>query len=249
MARKLRVNTYTPEQLMVIFRKMKKGYLNGDMSRDEYSRWLEAFKFRDDTGRFWTIGFQSEKWYYHNGKSWTQGMPPSALFSTSETEKPAENTVTIAPSPKSVTVPVTQPAPASSNTVIPPTKVGRPLGIALLAVFYVTIGVAAVIVSTLLFLSPSTIYVFLPDLAPYLASYEPAIEMGAGILGMFAVAMGRGLWKGSGWAWSLSVIFCILGAASVSFSIISGNFYAVASLIVAILFTIYFFRPKVRAFL
>jgi len=35
MARKLRVNTYTPEQLMVIFRKMKKGYLNGDMIREE----------------------------------------------------------------------------------------------------------------------------------------------------------------------------------------------------------------------
>jgi len=59
---------------------MKDKYVSGQISRDEFSRWIRNFKFRDPNGRFWTVGAQSGAWYHHDGERWVRGAPPPILF-------------------------------------------------------------------------------------------------------------------------------------------------------------------------
>ncbi len=70
---------YTPEQAMTMFRHLKERYESGVLGGEEYENMLKTFKFLDNSGKTWTIGAQSEMWYYHDGKTWVKGIPPPKL--------------------------------------------------------------------------------------------------------------------------------------------------------------------------
>lgn len=62
------------------------------------------------------------------------------------------------------------------------------------------------------------------------------------ILGLLSFIFAWGIWKGKGWAWTLTLIFTILGliGALVSFNIIS--------LLIDVIILYYLTRPQVKAF-
>jgi len=71
--------TYTPNQAMAIFKDLKARFESGTLEKEEYKSQLKTFKFSDDSGRYWTVGAQSEEWYYHDGKTWVKGTPTGTL--------------------------------------------------------------------------------------------------------------------------------------------------------------------------
>ncbi len=79
----------TPQQIMAMFKKNKEGYERGDLEGKAFVNLLEYFNFRDDDGRYWTIGVRSEEWYCHDGMSWVKGTPPPALFKVTSPTTPA----------------------------------------------------------------------------------------------------------------------------------------------------------------
>ncbi len=58
------------------FDQLKKRLQNGEISRQSFIEDIKKLRLKDDQGRFWTIGLQTGKWYYFDGKDWLQAEPP-----------------------------------------------------------------------------------------------------------------------------------------------------------------------------
>lgn len=66
-----------------------KGRLDaGAISQEEFKAQLEGLKVQDSQGRYWTIGVQSRKWYFHDGTRWIRAEPPEEA----EVAPPSEET-------------------------------------------------------------------------------------------------------------------------------------------------------------
>jgi hypothetical protein len=59
------------------FEGLKKRFQAGEISRQGFIDEIKKLRLKDDQGRFWTIGVQTGKWYYFDGKDRLQGEPPS----------------------------------------------------------------------------------------------------------------------------------------------------------------------------
>lgn len=68
-----------PEQIEERFRKLKEDVEAGTVSEDEFEAELRDFLFQDDSGTYWTIGAQTEKWYRHEDGDWVEASPPPEL--------------------------------------------------------------------------------------------------------------------------------------------------------------------------
>src|SRR5215203_5494081 len=86
----------------------------------------------------------------------------------------------------------------------------------------------------------------------FLASGLVLLIIGIGIillaLGIAYFVMAYGLWKGKGWAWTITLILSFIGIAFGIASIITGNIGAVFHLIINIIVVYYLYRPNVKAF-
>jgi uncharacterized membrane protein (DUF2068 family) len=60
--------------------------------------------------------------------------------------------------------------------------------------------------------------------------------------------MAYGLWKGKGWAWTITLILSYVGIALGIVSIVTGNIGAVFHLIINIIVVYYLYRPNVKMF-
>jgi len=86
--------------------------------------------------------------------------------------------------------------------------------------------------------------------------------MSSGVLGALGVGMGGiilalgiisfvvayGLWKGKGWAWTLTVVLSIISIALNAISIASANFGGIISIIISAVILYYLYRPHVKAY-
>lgn len=59
------------------FSQLKQKFKEKRISSQEYKDQLKILRLRDRKGKFWTIGAQTRKWYYFDGKKWIQAQPPS----------------------------------------------------------------------------------------------------------------------------------------------------------------------------
>ena len=59
------------------FESLKMRFQSGEISKQNFIEEIKKLRLKDDKGRFWTIGFQTGKWYYFDGKDWIAGDPPS----------------------------------------------------------------------------------------------------------------------------------------------------------------------------
>ena len=62
----------------VEYRKLKALYDAGQLSEDELRNRVTEFMVEDDQGRWWSIGYETGQWYYHDGENWTPGTPPAS---------------------------------------------------------------------------------------------------------------------------------------------------------------------------
>ena len=67
----------TFQSVQASFEGLKKRFRNGEISKQNFIEEIKKLRLKDDHGRFWTIGFQTGKWYYFDGKDWLPGEPPS----------------------------------------------------------------------------------------------------------------------------------------------------------------------------
>jgi hypothetical protein len=76
-----------PEELEDEFRDLKGRVEDGAISDEEFEAQLREFLFRDDSGTYWTLGAQTEKWYRHQDGDWVQAEPPMRLERSTEQEQ------------------------------------------------------------------------------------------------------------------------------------------------------------------
>ena len=59
------------------FKELKSKYRHKKITETEFKQSLKNLRVRDVDGMYWTIGAQSGKWYYFDGKNWIESTPPS----------------------------------------------------------------------------------------------------------------------------------------------------------------------------
>jgi hypothetical protein len=84
------------------------------------------------------------------------------------------------------------------------------------------------------------------------ASAIGALGVGTGgitiALGIFSFIVAYGLWKGKGWAWTLTVVLAIISIALNAVSIATGNPGGIVSIIISGVILYYVYRPHVKAY-
>jgi uncharacterized membrane protein HdeD (DUF308 family) len=67
-------------------------------------------------------------------------------------------------------------------------------------------------------------------------------------LGIAYLVMAYGLWRGKGWAWTITLILSVIGIIVGIVSIAAGNVGAIVSVIIQGIVIYYLYRPNVKAF-
>jgi uncharacterized membrane protein HdeD (DUF308 family) len=67
-------------------------------------------------------------------------------------------------------------------------------------------------------------------------------------LGIAYLVMAYGLWKGRGWAWTITLILSVIGIIVAIASLVAGNVSAIISIIIHAVVIYYLYRPNVKAF-
>jgi hypothetical protein len=65
------------EQMEKEFNLLKQEFNSNKITDQEFKDRLKRLRLKDDKGKYWTIGVQSGKWYYFDGKSWIESQPPA----------------------------------------------------------------------------------------------------------------------------------------------------------------------------
>ena len=67
-------------------------------------------------------------------------------------------------------------------------------------------------------------------------------------LGIFSFIVAYGLWKGLGWAWTLTIVLSVISIALNAVSLASGNFGGIINVIISAVVLYYLYRPHVKAY-
>jgi len=138
----------------------------------------------------------------------------------------------------------------------------RPLGITIIAILTIIggIGFLASGIGALAFAPFLSNVNISSNMSPSAGTTTTVIPQGllvglsAGIgavfiaLGIAYFVMAYGLWKGKGWAWTITVILSFIGIALGIVSIVTGNIGAIFHLIINAVVVYYLYRPHVKAF-
>lgn len=93
------------------FKRLKAQFEAGQLAEAEFKAELRKRMVQDEQGAWWMIGYETERWYRHDGTSWVQADPPIQL--------PPEATPVESPQPE-------RPERASTERVPPvPAAVGK----------------------------------------------------------------------------------------------------------------------------
>jgi hypothetical protein len=110
----------------------------------------------------------------------------------------------------------------------------RPIGVTIIALLAILGGIAFLV-------SGLGTLVLIPLIGIFLGS-------GLLILGLAYFLMAYGLWKGKGWAWTLTLILSGIGIIVGIGSIVVGNIGSIFHIIINAIIIYYLYRPNVKAF-
>jgi hypothetical protein len=86
------------EDIHELFRELKAEAEAGTITEEEFEDRVRNLLYRDEEGRYWTIGAQTEKWYRYEAGEWVQDSPPPTLERAEEdVSTPQEKAETTAP--------------------------------------------------------------------------------------------------------------------------------------------------------
>jgi hypothetical protein len=117
----------------------------------------------------------------------------------------------------------------------------RPLSVTIIAIGTIILGILTIIFGGL----PSLgLAIAIPEVSGYL------IGLGAVLLaiGIAYLVVSYGLMKGSGWAWSVTIILSYINIVFSIIAIVSGNFFSAVQLIISILIVFFLLRSGSKAF-
>lgn len=63
-------------QVEAEFRRLRGQFEAGTLTEDEFKAQLQELMIQDKQGRWWMLGYETERWYYHDGQAWVQAEPP-----------------------------------------------------------------------------------------------------------------------------------------------------------------------------
>jgi predicted membrane protein DUF2127 len=109
----------------------------------------------------------------------------------------------------------------------------RPIGVTIIALLAILGGI--------LFLVSGLLTLLIPLVGIFLGS-------GLFILGLAYFLMAYGLWKGKGWAWTLTLILSGIGIIVGIGSIVVGNLGSIFHTIINAIIIYYLYRPTVKSF-
>lgn len=58
------------------FKRLKARFETGELTEAEFKERLRDLMVQDEGGAWWMIGYETERWYRHDGTSWVQADPP-----------------------------------------------------------------------------------------------------------------------------------------------------------------------------
>jgi hypothetical protein len=61
------------------FKQLKSQFEAGQLTETEFKAQLEELMVQDEGGNWWMIGYETERWYRHDGTNWVQIDPPNGL--------------------------------------------------------------------------------------------------------------------------------------------------------------------------
>ena len=127
----------------------------------------------------------------------------------------------------------------------------RPLGVTIISILTILGGIGLLATG----FTPLVVSPFLSDIGTN-SDVSPAVlvalSSGIGIaliaLGLAYFVMAYGLWKGKGWAWSITVVLSFIGIALGVVSIATGNVGAIFHTIINAVVLYYLYRRHVKMF-
>lgn len=60
------------------FKQLKARFEAAELTEAEFKAQLQDLMVQDEQGNWWTIGYETERWYRHDGTSWVQADPPGS---------------------------------------------------------------------------------------------------------------------------------------------------------------------------
>jgi hypothetical protein len=78
------------KQAQASFKHLKVQFEAGTLNESEFKAQLEELMVQDEQGSWWMIGYETERWYRHDGKSWVQADPPGSLTQESAPRERAD---------------------------------------------------------------------------------------------------------------------------------------------------------------
>ena len=61
------------------FKQLKALFKRGELTGAEFKAQLQDLMVQDEQGDWWMIGYETERWYRHDGTSWVQSDPPGGV--------------------------------------------------------------------------------------------------------------------------------------------------------------------------
>lgn len=94
-------------------------FAKGEISRAEFQAALHTLVVRDDDGRYWSLGVESENWYVSEQGKWVVKMPPVLEKAAHLGAEEEAASAASAPAPLEVTQPTTPPPPQLEEGHLP----------------------------------------------------------------------------------------------------------------------------------
>lgn len=116
----------------------------------------------------------------------------------------------------------------------------RPPAVTIIAILVIITGIVAIAGGLVLL----GIAALVPELSIIFISIGGVLVA----IGIGYLAVSYGLFKGRGWAWSITLILSYIGIVIAIISILSGNFVPIINLAINIAIVYFLYRPQVKAF-
>ena len=78
---------YSTKELESILNGIREAYDKGLIESVDLDQFLKEFKFRDKSGKYWTIGMKTGQWYYNEKGKWISSLPPAERLESPATWK------------------------------------------------------------------------------------------------------------------------------------------------------------------